>query len=189
MEKICNVSFGEKNWSQASLPIRHTGLGLRPAADLSLPCFLSSSHACKGLVNRLLPSLNLEIPYGYVNDAIDDWSKHHDSSPLEKGTQAAWDDLACRDTLKSLLNTHNPCLGTTVGYLLHKRVTLRLPQDATVAKLLKAQDAAMAKLLMSWGSMASPVLKMQAASQGTQPSTASSRGHWPALVSPLPWSL
>ena len=84
---------------KASLPIRHAGLGLRSTADLSLPCFLSSSHACKGLVNHLLPSLNLEIPYGDVNDAIDDWSKHHDSSPLEKGTQAAWDDLACRDTL------------------------------------------------------------------------------------------
>jgi len=46
VEKICNVSFAEENWSQASLPIRHAGLGLRSAADLSLPCFLSSSHAC-----------------------------------------------------------------------------------------------------------------------------------------------
>jgi len=35
MEKICNVSFGEEYWSQASLPIRHAGLGLRSAADLS----------------------------------------------------------------------------------------------------------------------------------------------------------
>jgi len=78
MEKICNVSFGEENWSQASLSIRHAGLGLRSVADLSLPCFLSSSHACKGLVNRLLPSLNLETPFEDVNDAIDDWSKHHD---------------------------------------------------------------------------------------------------------------
>ena len=76
MEKICNVSFGEENWSQASLPIRHAGLGLQSAVDLSLPCcFLSSSHACKGLVNRLLPSLNLEIPYGDVSNAIDDWTE------------------------------------------------------------------------------------------------------------------
>ena len=30
------------------------------------------------------------------------------STTLEKGTQAAWDDLACRDTLNSLLNTNNP---------------------------------------------------------------------------------
>jgi len=75
---------------------------------MPLPCFLSSSHACKGLVNRLLPSLNLEIPYGDVNDAIDDWSEHHDSSPLQKGIQPALDDLACRDSLNSLLNTDNP---------------------------------------------------------------------------------
>jgi len=93
MEKMYNVSFGKENWSQASLPIRHAGLGLRSTVDLSLSCFLSSSHVCKGLVNRLLPSLNPEIPYGDVNDAIDDWSKHHNSSPLEKGIQAAWDNL------------------------------------------------------------------------------------------------
>ena len=47
-------------------------------------------------------------PDGDMNDAIDDWSKHQDSSPLEKVIQAAWDDLACRDTLNSLLNTNNP---------------------------------------------------------------------------------
>jgi len=68
------------------IPTDHAGLGLRSAADLSLPCFLLSSHACKGLINRLLPSLNLETPYGDVNDAIDNWSKHHDSSPLENGS-------------------------------------------------------------------------------------------------------
>ena len=163
---------------------------------LSLPCFLSSSHACKGLVNRLLPSLNLEIPYGDVSDAIDDWSKHHDSSPLEKGIQAAWDDFACRDTLNSLPNTKT--LGTTVSYLLHKRVTLLPGQKCSqvpvletcsvlmssvlhspselVPKSLKAQNATAEKLL-SWGSMACPVLKMQATSHGIQPSTPSSRGH------------
>jgi len=45
--------------------------------------------------------------YGDVSDAIHDWSKHHDSSPLEKGIQAAWDDLTCSDTLNSLLNINN----------------------------------------------------------------------------------
>jgi len=42
VEKICNVAFGEENWSQASLPIRHAGLGLRSAADLSLSCSVPS---------------------------------------------------------------------------------------------------------------------------------------------------
>jgi len=63
-EKISNVSFVKDSWSQASLPIRHGGLGLRSAADPSLPGFLSSSFACQGLVNRLLPSLAL--PHGEV---------------------------------------------------------------------------------------------------------------------------
>jgi len=130
--------------------------------------FLSSSHACKGLVNRLLPSLNLEIPYGDVNDAIDDWSKHCDSSPLEKGIQAAWDHLACRDTLNSLFNTNNPWNHcrllaaqeshtaiwseaftiARVGNLLSPdelRIAIAL---RTGAKSLKAQNAAAAKLLM-----------------------------------------
>jgi len=47
MEKICNVSFGEENLSQASLPIRHAGLGLRSTEDLSrrmlLKAFLTST--------------------------------------------------------------------------------------------------------------------------------------------------
>ena len=54
------------------------------------PCHVSCHRLMpvKGLVNHLLPSLNLEIPYGDVNDAIDDWSKDHDSSPLEKETSS-----------------------------------------------------------------------------------------------------
>jgi len=103
-----NVSFGEENCSQVSLPIRRASVGLHSAVDQSLPFFLSSSHACKGFVNCLLLSLNLEIPHGDVNDTIDNWSEHHDSSPLQKGIQAAWDDLAYRDSLNSLLNTNYP---------------------------------------------------------------------------------
>jgi len=46
IEKICHVTFGKENWSQASLTIRHGCLELRSATDLSLPCFLSPSHVC-----------------------------------------------------------------------------------------------------------------------------------------------
>jgi len=151
MEKISNVSFGEENWPHASLPIRHAGLGLRSAADLPLPCFLSSSHACKGLVNHLLPSLNPEIPYGDVNDAIDDWCKHHDSSPLEKGTQAVWDDLACRDTLNSLLNTNNPwnhCL-LLAAQESHNVVWSEAFQIASVGNLLSPDELRIAIALLT----------------------------------------
>ena len=54
-----------------------------------------------------------------------------------------------------------------------------------VPKSLNAQNSAAAKLLMNWVSMASPVLKIQAASQDFQPSTPSSKSHWPAFISLL----
>ena len=47
----------KENWSLTSLPIRHAGLGLCSAADLSLPCFLSSSHACRALSTVYFPLL------------------------------------------------------------------------------------------------------------------------------------
>ena len=65
-----------------------------------------SSFACQGLVNRLLPSLTL--PHGEVINATDAWSAFHDSSPWQKETQSAWDDLACKDALAALLDTPSP---------------------------------------------------------------------------------
>jgi len=100
------VTFGKDSWSQASLPIRHGGLGLRSAADLSLQCFLSSCFACQGLVNRLLPSLTLL--HGEVINATDTWSALHDSFQRQKETQSAWDDLACKEALAVLLDTPSP---------------------------------------------------------------------------------
>jgi len=58
----------------------------------------------------------------------------------------------------------------------------------TGAKFFKARNAAVVRLLMSWGSMASLALRMQAAFSDTDPSTPSSKGHCPALVSHLSWS-
>jgi len=199
MEKICNVSFGEENWSQASLPIRYAGPGLCSAADLSLPCFQSSSHACARASSTIYFPL-LEILYGDINDAIDEWSEHHDSSPLQRKYKQP--GMISPAEIHSIPYQTPITLGTTAGYLPHKKATSlpvysgqkrsQLPVLETcsalmssvlqlaselVPKSLKAQNSAAAKLLMSWESMASPLRKMQAASQGIQPSTPSSRGH------------
>jgi len=61
---------------------------------------------CQGLVNRLLPFLTL--PHWEVIKATDAWSALHYSSPWQKETQSAWDDLACRDSLAALLDTPSP---------------------------------------------------------------------------------
>ena len=44
-EELCSIYFDDNSWSQAKLPVRYGGLGLRTAADLALPAFLSSRAA------------------------------------------------------------------------------------------------------------------------------------------------
>ena len=53
-EALCNIHFDDDSLSQAKLPVRYGGLGLRTAADLALPAFLSSRAANISLVNDIL---------------------------------------------------------------------------------------------------------------------------------------
>ncbi|CAE1272384.1 unnamed protein product [Acanthosepion pharaonis] len=53
-ELICNVNIDDIDWRQAKLPLSFGGLGLRSAADLALPTYLSSlSFSCK-LIDEIL---------------------------------------------------------------------------------------------------------------------------------------
>ena len=38
-EALCNIHFDDNSWSQAKLPVRYGGFGLRIAANLALPAF------------------------------------------------------------------------------------------------------------------------------------------------------
>ncbi|XP_029654886.1 uncharacterized protein LOC115228448 [Octopus sinensis] len=58
-ENLCNIRFDEASWTQATLPIRFGGIGLRSPADIALPAFLSSRLSCD--------SLMLGRPVFYVN--------------------------------------------------------------------------------------------------------------------------
>jgi len=58
----------------------------------------------------------------------------------------------------------------------------------TDAKIFEPRNAAVVRLLIGWCSMASPALRPRAAFPDTHPSTPFSKGHRPALVSPLSWS-
>ena len=187
-EKINNVTFGKDSWSQASLSIRHGGLSLRSTADLSLPYFLSSYFACQGLVvNRLL--LSFALPHGEVINATA-LGPHFMINPHDKRKHN-------RPGMTSLAKTHSlPCstsqaLGTTAGYSLHRKATplpgqkpsqllasetcwaLMSSEPQLLCELvpiyLKARNVTAESLLAGWGFMASPALRMRAASQDIQP--------------------
>ena len=58
LSQITNVRIKEKFWSQASLPVRLGGLGLRQAVDVSLPAFVCSVHTTSSLVSALTSRVN-----------------------------------------------------------------------------------------------------------------------------------
>jgi len=56
LSTITNCSLSEAAWSQASLPIRWGGVGLRKVSDLAASAFLASTHSVKEWTDFLLPS-------------------------------------------------------------------------------------------------------------------------------------
>lgn len=54
LSRICNVDLASRHWTQASLPVRHGGLGIRSVVDLSSACFLASAASTKQMQESLL---------------------------------------------------------------------------------------------------------------------------------------
>ena len=48
-----NIEFSSDTWTQASLPLRFGGLGVRSVADLALPCYTSSLKASLELMRDI----------------------------------------------------------------------------------------------------------------------------------------
>jgi len=49
------VDFGDIQWLQACLPVRHEGLGIRSAAMLAFSAFLASAASTHDLQQSILP--------------------------------------------------------------------------------------------------------------------------------------
>ncbi|XP_063624759.1 uncharacterized protein LOC134796499 [Cydia splendana] len=92
-------------WSQASLPIRHGGIGIRQTSAVALPAFLSSAHNIEKLFRKILktdPLINLDVPF--LPEAIDSWKAACPNTdlPITRHSQHQWDEPLCllvRDNL------------------------------------------------------------------------------------------
>ncbi|XP_047999651.1 uncharacterized protein LOC125236770 [Leguminivora glycinivorella] len=105
-EIILNVSLSVDQWTQASLPVRHGGLGLRRAGDVGLPAFLASAHGVADLVSRILHSHRDSVTIPFVRDALAIWSDRFPTASLPEvpQVQRAWDDAGARITLSRLFS-------------------------------------------------------------------------------------
>ena len=103
---ITNVEISDTGWTQASLPVRHGGLGLRAVADLALPCFISSVHASMNLVADILTS-HTPQSLSFQREAEGLFSTVYGVGSVPSGdltcTQRAWDQSQCLSKVETLL--------------------------------------------------------------------------------------
>src|SRR6218665_1808943 len=105
LEQILNVSLNDLQWTQASLPIKMGGLGIRRASSLALPAFLASAASTLPLQTLILTSINL-IPDKHFQDMTSEWcskSDFSDGDSMPTHKQALWDRPLFQQAFKTLL--------------------------------------------------------------------------------------
>ena len=87
-------------WSQATLPVKQGGLGIRSAVDIAPSAFLALSHASSELVSALLPSHLNSLPLPFIDEAAACWSQSHDSEPpVGTGAQLQAEIMGCPESI------------------------------------------------------------------------------------------
>ena len=99
-EALCNIHFDDNSWSLAKLPVLYGGLGLRTAADLALPAFLSSRAVSISLVNDIQgqPTIKQED-----DDEVRAWHDRNLVLPSNTHRQRYWDDIQCSSAVATLV--------------------------------------------------------------------------------------
>ena len=91
---ITNINLDETAWTQASLPVKSGGLGIRSSVQLAPSAFLASAAASSDLTHHILPPRFQSTELPYVEDATKVWSMGQDLPPpsgLASHSQKAWD--------------------------------------------------------------------------------------------------
>ena len=94
LESICNINLSEEAWSQASLPIKSGGLGIRSFTMLAPSAYLASAAGSSCISKRILPSSMSSAPNTFKAEALTTWSCSHTSAPSsesDSSKQKAWD--------------------------------------------------------------------------------------------------
>jgi hypothetical protein len=107
LSEITNVSINDQQWTQANLPIKAGGLGIRSVVALALPAFLSSCTRTRHLQNELLHNCTKSPPDSHFDNALAVWCDLHQPIPPPTGILASkqrlWDNPSVEATFASLL--------------------------------------------------------------------------------------
>jgi hypothetical protein len=105
-----NVELSDDRWTQASLPVRWGGLGVRSVDLLAPSAYLASAASTAELTSALLPARLREVGDGGIAVALSTWKRlascptcPSPSTPTS-ALQKSWDDLCCKVQTDALLN-------------------------------------------------------------------------------------
>ena len=105
MSSVTNIHFtaDDPAWTQATLPVRFGGLGIRSAMQLALSAFLASSLS---LIKTIVPAHLQSLPVPHKDLALTMWFQGNENPP-PSGTaarvQKSWDMCKVVKTAESLL--------------------------------------------------------------------------------------
>ena len=103
---ITNVHFTDESWTQASLPVRAGGLGIRKSEDIALPCYISSALSAHTLVEAIISSVT-DLAQFEVSADIELWKASSQDLITPNGEQGfrqkAWDSPRIQHIQKTLL--------------------------------------------------------------------------------------
>ena len=106
-----NVDIDDNRWTQASLPVRCGGLGVRGITLLAPSAYLASAASTMELTSALLPMRLRIIEDSGIASAMSTWTRLATSSkdmtftpsPPSK-LQRVWDDQCCKIQVETLLD-------------------------------------------------------------------------------------
>jgi hypothetical protein len=110
--RVTNNALPEHSWSQASLPIKDGGLGIRSVVSLAPSAFLASAASTCDLQDLILCSSTgppaLEDPY--VDSALAMWKNGHNTAPPSgehRFSQKKWDRVLVAASKAQLLSSQS----------------------------------------------------------------------------------
>ena len=101
-----SLHISDSTWTQASLPVKHGGLGIRSAVQLAPSAFLASAAGSSTLVAQIIPTHLRQSPIVARDEALSCWSQGHNNPPPPDSVshcQREWDSPRVKASAQALL--------------------------------------------------------------------------------------
>ena len=111
LECSLNIAVTDTGWTQASLPLRYGGLGVRSVTDLALPCYISSLNSALDLMRTINAEIETDREPESLTGAVAVFREKIPGFEVPGGEaskrQRAWDDTSSESRFGELLGAVN----------------------------------------------------------------------------------